>query len=175
MLHTVCYLSDKRIFSSQNISHLKFKVQELSTGKTKVEEWTFLPANWDHDLFGTAILDKNFVFLDFHTWGNLSTDTDDILIMNLVTRTKFWMRSGTLMAQVKEKAAGRVDLEDFWAGKAYASKMNVEKDRIVIKYKILKIRSTLGWFSNPYITYICNISYVTSKYTTKLCELGPRH
>ena len=170
MLHTVCYLSDKHIFSSQNISHLKFKVQELSTGKTKVEEWTFLPANWDHDLFGTPILDKNFVFLDFHTWGNLSTDTDDILIMNLVTRTKFWMRSGTLMAQVKEKAAGRVDLEDFWAGKAYASKMNVEKDRIVIKYKIrledfrIRIR-TLGWFSNPYM-YICYVHRWYSKSKT---------
>ena len=163
MKHTVCYLSDKRIFSSQNISHLKFKVQELSTGKTKVEEWTFLPANWDHDLFGTAILDKNFVFLDFHTWGNLSTDTDDILIMNLVTRTKFWMRSGTLMAQVKEKAADRLNFGYFLP---YASEMNVEKDRIVIKYKIrLETIRTLGWFSNPYM-YICYVHRWYSKSKT---------
>ena len=69
------------------------------------------------------------------------------------------MRSGTLTAQVKEKAAGRIDLEDFRARKLYASEMNVEKDRIVVKIKLQEYmyRSTLGWFSNPYITYI---SYV---------------
>ena len=140
---------------------MKLKVLELSTGKTKVEEWTFLPANWDyHGLLTVPIFDKNFVFMHFHTWSNLSTDTDDILIMNLVTRTKFWMRSGTLTAQVKEKAAGRIDLEDFRARKLYASAMNVEKDRIVVKIKLQEyIRSTFGWFSNPYITYIICITY----------------
>ena len=126
-----------------------------------MEEWTFLPANWDNELLKRPIFDKNFVLLEFDPLGNFSTETGDILIMNLVTRTKFWMRSGTLRTQVKEKAAGRIDFEDIMAQgytvNAYASQMNVEKDRIVIKYKIQGYGySTLGWFSNPYISKYVN-------------------
>ena len=124
-----------------------------------MEEWTFLPANWDNELLNRPIFDKNFVLLEFDPLDNFSTETGDILIMNLVTRTKFWIRSGTLRTQVKEKAAGRIDFEDIMAQgytvNAYASQMNVEKDRIVITYKILGYRPDilvlLGWFSNPYI------------------------
>ena len=130
---------------------MKLKVLELSTGKNKVEEWTFLPANWDHELDQSPIFDKNFVFLHFDTLGNFEfTDTGDILILNLVNRTKFWMRSGTVKTQVKDKAAGRIDLENI-RGSCYFSQMNVENDGIVIKFKIFADRSTLGWFSNSYI------------------------
>ena len=133
---------------------MKLKVLELSTGKNKVEEWTFLPANWDHELMWSPIFDKNFVFLHFDTLGNFEfTDTGDILILNLANRKKFWMRSGTVRTQVKDKAAGRIDLENFrgseWIGFAY--EMNVENDGIVIKFKIYGYGSTLGWFSNSYI------------------------
>ena len=135
------------------ISHLKIKVLEMSTGRNKVEEWNFLPTNWDHALHD-ALCDKNFFILDFGTSGKFEfTDTDDILILNMVTRKKFWMRSGTLRTQVEEKAAGRIDLEDFRGG-CYFSQMNVENDRIVIKFKISGYGSTLGWFSNYYIYII---------------------
>ena len=133
---------------------MKLKVLELSTGKNKVEEWTFLPANWDHELAESPTFDKNFVFLHFDTLGNFEfTDTGDILILNLVNRTKFWMRSGTVKTQVKDKAAGRIDLENFrgWERDGFAYRMNVGNDGIVIKFKIYGYRSTLGWFSNSYI------------------------
>ena len=158
--YSLCYLSpiisDKPIFVCQSISHLELKVLELSTGKNKVEEWTFLPAKWDHELVGRPIFDKNFVLLDFDHSGNFEfTDTGDILILNLVNRTKFWMRTETLMTQVKEKVAGRIDLQEtrnwyFRVRKPY--QMNVEKDRIVVNCHILeKERYSLGWFSHSYI------------------------
>ena len=128
---------------------MELKVQELSTGKNKVEEWTFLPAKWDHELVSFPIFDKNFVLLDFDHSGNFEfTDTGDILILNLVNRTKFWMRTETLMTQVKEKIAGRIDLQEtrnwyFRVRKPY--QMNVEKDRIVVNCHILeKERYSLG-------------------------------
>ena len=135
---------------------MKLKVLELSTGENKFEEWTFLPANWDHELEGSPTFDKNFVFLQFGTLGNFEfTDTGDILILNLVNRTKFWMRSGTVKTQVKDKAAGRIDLENFRERNDIAYQMNVENDGIVIKFTICGYRSTgwfeLGWFSNSYI------------------------
>ena len=67
------------------------------------------------------------------------------------------MRSGTLTTQLMEKAAGEIGLEGFMVRSSYASQMNVEKDRIVIKYKIQGYGySTLGWFSNPYISKYVN-------------------
>ena len=148
---------------------MKLKVLELSTGRRKVEQWTFLPVNWDHELARRPIFDKNFVFLDFDpwpmTWGSSSTDTSDILILNLVTRTKFWMRRETLTAQLKEKAAGEIGLEGFTVRTSYATQMNVEKDRIVIKFRMEDSRvsiegygysTILGWFSNPYISKYVN-------------------
>ena len=122
------------------VSHLKLKVLERSTGNKKVEEWKFLPKDWQYHIGNTLggrpiIFEKNFVILKFHTWGNLSTDIGDILILNLVTRTKFWMRCGALMTKVKEKAAGRIDLENLSILiESLALKMIVEKDRIVVKY-----------------------------------------
>ena len=52
----------------------------------------------------------------------------------------------TLITQVKDKFEGF--LEDFWAREAYPSKINVDKDRIVVNYKIFGDEYTLGWFSN---------------------------
>ena len=131
---------------------MKLKVLECSTGKDKVEEWTFLPADWDHELVRRPKFDKNFAFLDFETRGKFEfTDTGDILILNMITRKKFWMRMETLIAQIKEKTA-RIDFEEFRGRTANARQMNVKKDGIVVNYEIQSGRgSTLGWFSNSYI------------------------
>ena len=121
-------------------SHLKLKVLERSTGNKKVEKWTFLPKNWQYHMKTSGnrpiIFEENFVILEFHTWGNLSTDTGDILILNLVTRTKFWMRSTTLITQMMEKAAGQVDFGRLWVFWDQAYQMLVESDRLVIRYSI---------------------------------------
>ena len=108
-----------------NISQVKLKVLERSTGHKKVEEWTFLPKDWIYDLIGNylvgtmiwgqrpIIFEKNFALLKFETWNKVRRrhiyDFDDILILNLVTRKSFSMRSTTVITQFKEKAAGRID------------------------------------------------------------------
>ena len=66
----------------------------------------------------------------------MSSDTADILLLNLVTRRSFWMRNTTLKAQIKQKVLGRIDLGDFWITRAYAYQMIVESDRLVVRYKI---------------------------------------
>jgi len=144
----VIYRINPFLFAKVNfISHSKLKVLELSTGKTKVEKWTFLPANWDYELERRPIFDKNFVFLDFEYLPGkstpLSTDTGDILILNLVNRTKFWIRRGTLTTRVKEKAAGGIGFGAMVLS-SYAIQMDVEKDRIVINYRVQCHGYTLG-------------------------------
>ena len=124
----------------RSVSHAKLKVLERSTGNKKVEKWTFLPKNWQYHMKTSGnrpiIFEENFVILEFHTWGNLSTDIGDILILNLVTRTKFWMRSTTLITQIKEKAAGHVDFGELDVTRAQANRMFVESDRLVISFSI---------------------------------------
>ena len=106
----------------------------MSTGRNKVEEWTFLPANEDNAWIYIPSFDKNFVLLDFDR-RIFEPYTCDILILNLVTRTKFWMRCGAIVTKVKEKAVGRIDLENLSILiESLALKMIVEKDRIVVKY-----------------------------------------
>ena len=152
-------------FLGMNISQVKLKVLERSTGHKKVEEWTFLPKDWIYDLIGNylvgtmiwgqrpIIFEKNFALLIFDTWPNLSRD--DIMILNLVTRKSFWMRSWTVKTQIKEKAAGQIDLGDLWIDRFRVYGMIVENDRLLIQYEI-RMRGeiqavTLGWFSIPKI------------------------
>ena len=105
---------------------MKITVLELSTGNKEVEEWTFSPEGSNHPLNRGPIIQKNFVFLVF---GDiLSGHTDDILILNLVTRIKFWLKKRDIITKLKEKVADMVDILN--------SQMIVETDRIVIKYRI---------------------------------------
>ena len=119
-----------------NISQVKLKVLERCTGHKKVEEWTFLPKDWNYDLvlWSKPIhFDKNFALLEFDTRDDPSRD--DILILNLVTRKSFWMRSTTVETQVKEKAADQIDLGNLHA--SYMHGMIVENDRLLIQYVII--------------------------------------
>ena len=122
-----------------NISQVKLKVLERCTGHKKVEEWTFLPKDWKYGLktWGQSpiIFEKNFALLIFDTWFNPSRD--DILILNLVTRKSFWMRSTTVKTQIKEKAAGQIDLRHLWTNRFRAYGMIVENDRLLFLYEII--------------------------------------
>ena len=121
-----------------NISQVKLKVLERSTGNKKVEEWTFLPKDWNYDLKiwdpDTVIFEKNFALLKFFI--GYTSSGDDILLLNLVTRKLFWMRTTTVKTQMKEKAAGQVDFGGLWVTRAQAYQMFVESDRLVIRYSI---------------------------------------
>ena len=130
---------------------MKLKVLERCTGHKKVEEWMFLPKNWNYHLdfwgYRTIIFEKNFALLKFDTLDNPSRD--DILILNLVTRKSFWMRTTTIETQVKEKAAGQVDLGNFLASRTRVYGMEVENDRLLIFYDVIMTnlrdkRATIG-------------------------------
>ena len=129
-----------KFFGGVNISQVKLKVLERSTGNKKVEEWTFLPKNWNYSLEDRGprpvLFEKNFAILKFHIWGDLGTDTGDIMILNLVTRRSFWIRHATLVTQMKEKAAGRIAFGGLLESWTEARELIVENDRLVIFYVI---------------------------------------
>ena len=89
----------------------KLKVIERSTGNKKAEEWSFLPKDWKYRLNGSVHwsvhIYQNYGFLRFNT---LFYSTDDLLILNLVTRNKFWMRKAMILREIREKA-GRLYLD----------------------------------------------------------------
>ena len=124
-------------YSLKNLG-LKITVLELSTGNKEVEEWTYSPEGSIHPLKSRPIIVRNFVFLFFGSWhygSNSINHAGDILILNLVTRTEFWMKKETLIAKLKERAA---DMKDFLTGQKI-----VETDRIVIKYRIITNNGSL--------------------------------
>ena len=66
----------------------------------------------------------------------MSPDTGDILILNLITRRPFWMRSTTLATQIKEKAAGQADFGGLEVTRSEPYHMYVESDGLIIPYII---------------------------------------
>ena len=118
---------------------MKLKVLERSTGYKKVEEWTFLPKGWNYWLKPwdpeSVIFEKTFALLRFDTRYN-SPSSDDILILNLVTRKLFWMRNRTVRNQIMEKVAGRIELRNLHVSRPGAYGMIVENDRLLVQYKI---------------------------------------
>ena len=115
-------------------SPTKLKVLERSTGNKKVEEWFFLPKDWKYRLngcvHGSVHIYQNYGFLRFNT----SVDsTDDLLILNLVTRNKFWMRQSMIVREIREKAG----LDIIWVTRsALPVRMWTENDRVFIKFVV---------------------------------------
>ena len=57
---------------------------------------------------------RNFGLLEFDTYnmGNSNDSPGDFLILNLVTRKKFWMRKVMIASEIIKKT-GRLDLSNF--------------------------------------------------------------
>ena len=136
---------------------MKLKILERSTGYKNVETWTFLPNDWNYPLNtwlnGTRriIFSNNFVLLKFFTWEN--PNADDLMILNLITRKSFWMRTRTIETQAKEKVSGRIDLDDFLIDMSQPCQMTVEENKVIIEYMICMDEYgpfgreiQLGWF-----------------------------
>ena len=127
---------------SKNISQVKHKIRELSTGNQNVEEWTFLPEDWPYRLNTHSVLfARNFVLLKFFTYLSLGTwerrNTDDLMILNLITRKPYWMETRIIETQVKEKVAGQMDLSDFVMTGSEPIDMFVVDKGAIIEYKIV--------------------------------------
>ena len=133
-------ISDKPIFVCQSISQLKRKVVELSTGDKKVEEWKFLPRDWKHCYVKKPIICKTFLFMEFfHRIENLRMNTGDILILNLVTRKKFWMWKEILTTQIKEKAAGRIDFVERFGRREVYYNLRPERSGYFLPEEIFRL------------------------------------
>ena len=126
-------------------SPTKLKVLERSTGNKTVEEWLFLPKDRKYRLqgcvHGSIHIHRNYGFLRFNT----SVDsTDDLLILNLVTRNKFWMRRAMIVREIREKA-GRVYLNDVWITRsAISALMYNENDQVCIRFSVGLNRASMS-------------------------------
>ena len=129
---------------------MQLTVVELSTGKKNTEEWLFLPNDWRFPLTSAIIFERNFAVLSFNTRYDSNTDTNNLLILNLVTRKQFWMRKETIFNQAKEKAdLYGLRINSFIRGGAMRSgaiEMYVGNDGIIIKYYIILYNNQLGGF-----------------------------
>ena len=120
---------------------MKLKVIERSTGKKRCEEWLLLPSDWKYHLSrgrNNIFIDENFTLLGFNTVGD--PNTPDLIILNLETRDKFWVRRATIAEEVKEKAI-QVDftIDDF----KIQNYEPVEKDGVKIGF-FVKMRGPLN-------------------------------
>jgi len=71
----------------------KHTVVELATGNKHKEEWTFLPRNWRNPVYRKQIFfNKNFALFGFLSWYTYPKGTGDILLLNMASRKKFWMK-----------------------------------------------------------------------------------
>ena len=138
----------------------KLSILELATGKKNFEEWNFLPKNWNHHLGEKMIvLEDNFIALIFNDhiflpYGNSwdlegisgpwkeSWDRGDLLVLNLASRKKFWMKRSQIENQMKaavyEKGGdgAQYDYDELKIDDSMIVEMEVGKHEIEIKYKL---------------------------------------
>lgn len=87
----------------------KTSVCELSTGKRRYEEWTFLPRNWPHELSPPHI-SKNFVAFQFyrsflHEEDNafefMGSSDEDFMVLDLISRKTYWVKVNPIAVKLK--------------------------------------------------------------------------
>ena len=130
----------------------KLSIYELATGKKNFEEWDFLPKNWDHYLSERMIvLEDNFIALIFDdhmfrpygtSWNLEGHGRGDLLILNLATRKKFWMKRSQIENKMKEKIyekggiGARYDYDELRVDDSMIHEMKVGTHEIKIKYSL---------------------------------------
>ena len=117
---------------------MKHEILERSTGNKNVEAWTFLPKDWNYhfEKYKCTWFARlpNFVMLKFYTWDN----THDLLLLNLITRKLFWMRSTNIETKIRDKVSRRLPLNFRFLGYIIdrPTAVLVEDKRFVIKYNL---------------------------------------
>lgn len=130
----------------------KLSICELATGKEHFEEWNFLPKKWNHHLGEKMIvLEDNFLALIFddrmfRPYGNSDKlhghGRGDLLILNLASRKKFWMKRSQIENEMKAKVyedggdGAQYDYDELRVDDSMIDEMKVGKHEIEIKYKL---------------------------------------
>ena len=95
-----------------SISHAKHTVVELATANK--EEWHFLPRKWKNPTYRKQMFFvrqyghemscfRNFMLFSFLPWYSYPKGTGDFLLLNLVTRKRFWLQSEKLHNQIRPR------------------------------------------------------------------------
>ena len=130
----------------------KLSICELATGKKNFEEWDFLPRNWNHNLVEKMIvLEDNYIALIFGdhmfrpygtSWNLEGHGRGDLLILNLASRKKFWMKRSQIENQLKAKVyekggnGARYDYDELRIDDSMIHEMKVGTNEIEIKYRL---------------------------------------
>lgn len=114
---------------------VKPRILELSTGMNNVEEWSFLPETRRFYL-GSKRFDNHIAFILVAKSG-LVHDYDDLLILNLISRKQFWMKTLAIANQMRTQVGDRnsVDTISRLMGDPRFSSQ-IGKDGIEIKYQV---------------------------------------
>ena len=131
----------------------KLSICELATGKKNFEEWNFLPKNWNHHLGEKMIvLEDNFIALIFDdhmfrpygtSWNLEGHGRGDLLILNLASRKKFWMKRSQIENQMKTKVyeeggdGAQYNYDELRVADSLIYEMTVGKHEIEIKYNLI--------------------------------------
>ena len=90
---TCVYVSRCMILLSKILISNKLTVLDLATGKKNVEEW---PIDVEYESLETFMFTRNFFFM------NLGVE-NDIVVLNMESKKKFWMQRAILENQIREK------------------------------------------------------------------------
>ena len=114
---------------------IKPTVLELSTGMTNAEEWSFLPDRGRFYLGRTIQSDSHFAVI-FVAKSGSNYELGDLLILNLVSREQFWMKTRTIANQMRTKVGDQnsVDLERRLLNEPCFS-IQIGKDGMELKYR----------------------------------------
>ena len=121
----------------KSVFQVKLKILERSTGNQKIEEWSFLPNDWEYLLTndGTVMIDKNFALLAFGAWSRVDlVNGNDLVILNLVTRNPFWLRRSVIASQIIEKA-DRFDMNNLRITNVPCS-ITVSDVGVVVRFRV---------------------------------------
>ena len=130
----------------------------MSTGNQQQEEWLVLPEDMLHkeyEVWEVFFSRKNFVAIE------MVIDFDDeiymLLIMNLVTRKRFWISTRSLEEKILAKITDvdldgdPYDLEFLAGGEKEIRQMRVKSNRIEIKYHLTQDYDTYDRMAQVFI------------------------
>ena len=140
------------------ISRIKFKICELATGNQHQEEWLVLPENLLHANYSVDdgwmyFSDKNLAAIEIETHGWYS----QLLILNLVTRKRYWIESDSLEDKIYTSPylPDDFDLNDlFRPGELEIRQLRLKPNQIEIQLQ------TKFWE----YTHFCNIDDISQEF-----------